>query len=161
MLSHCATSGSRIVESTTARSPSRNSRRTTTPSVSVVGGFTPPTVLLGASLLPLAARAAATAAAVAPRALLARLARRGVLRPLDELLGRDEATVLVLLDELEADAAASLVHFLHEHVEDVAALDDVLDVVDAAGADVRHVQQPVGSLLQLDERAEVGSLDDA
>src|SRR6476469_6483993 len=121
--------------------------------------------LLRPALFALAARAAAaappaTAVAVAARALLAGLARRGVLRPLDELLRGDQRAVLVLLHQLQADAAAGLVDLLHEHVEDVAALDDVLDVVDAAGADVRHVQQPVRAFLQLDERAEVGRLDD-
>src|SRR5690242_17775923 len=101
MFSHLTMSGSAIVERTTARSPSRRSRRTTTPSVSVAGGFTPPT-LFRARLLALPPRAAATAAAAVPaRPLLAGLARRGVLRPLDELLRRHERAVLVLLDELE------------------------------------------------------------
>src|SRR5439155_16349971 len=128
---------------------------------------------LGAGLLALAAVAAASPASaaaasasaapavtIATRALLARLARRRVLRTLDELLRRDDPAVLVLLHDLEPDAPARLVDLLHEHVEDVAALDDVLDVVDATRADVRHVQQPVGALLQLHERAEVGRLDD-
>ena len=53
-----------------------------------------------------------------------------------------------------------LVDLLDDHVEHVAALDHVLDVADAARADVRDVQQAVGALLQLDERAEVGRLDD-
>jgi hypothetical protein len=45
----------------------------------------------------------------------------------------------VLLDELEADAAPRLVHFLHDHVEDVATGDHVLDVVDTRpGAHVRR-----------------------
>ena len=74
--------------------------------------------------------------------------------------GETTLAVLVLLDQLEADPAAGLVDLLDEHVEHVAALDHVLDVVDAARADVRDVQQPVGALLQLDERAEVGRLDD-
>ena len=47
----------------------------------------------------------------------ARLARRGVLRPLDQLLGRDEPAVLVLRDELEADPAALLVDLLDDDVE--------------------------------------------
>src|SRR5205814_558588 len=69
-----------------------------------------------------AATAAAATVAVAARALLARLARRGVLRPLDELLRRDDPAVLVLLHELQADAATRLVDLLHEHVQDVATL---------------------------------------
>src|SRR4051812_38913826 len=114
-------------------------------------------------LAPVAATAAAASAAVAvaaARPLLARLPRRGVLRPLDELLGRHDLAVLVLGDELEADPAARLVDLLHEHVEHVAAADHVLDVSDPARADVRDVEQAVGALLQLDERAEVGRLDD-
>src|SRR4051794_41671071 len=99
MFSHCATSGSRIVERTTARSSSRNSRRTTTPSVSVAGGFTPPT-LFRARLLALAARAAATpatAGALPARPGLARLARQGVPRPPDQLLRRGQPPALVRL----------------------------------------------------------------
>ena len=46
------------------------------------------------------------------------------------------------------------------HVDDVAAVDDVLDLVDPARADVRDVEQAVGALLQLDERAELGRLHD-
>src|SRR5581483_9134793 len=59
-----------------------------------------------------AASAAAAAVAVAARPILARLARRCVLRPLHELLGRDELPVFVLLHELEADPAARLVDLL-------------------------------------------------
>ena len=36
----------------------------------------------------------------------------------------------------------------------------VLDVVDTPGPDVRDVQEAVGALLELDERAEVGRLHD-
>ena len=45
----------------------------------------------------------------------------------------------------------------------VAALDDVLDVLHALalGAEARDVEQAVGALLELDEGAEVGGLDDA
>src|SRR4051812_28952815 len=166
MFSHRATSGSPIAESTTARTASRTERRTTEPSVTVFGRFTRRTyyALVGARPLALAAGAAATAAATtvtAGTAILARLARRGILRPLDELLRRDHGVAFVLLDEVEADAPPRLVHFLHDHVQDVAAGDHVLDVVDAAGPDVRDVEQTVGALLQLDERAEVGRLDDA
>src|SRR5262245_11948911 len=103
--------------------------------------------------------AAATLAVAARRALLA-LARRCVLGPLDQLLGLDEIAVLVLGDQLEPDAAALLVDLLHENIEHVAAPDHVLDVADAARADVRDVEQAVGSLLQLDEGAELRGLDD-
>src|ERR687888_2329144 len=99
-----------------------------------------------------AVAAASTAASLAARALFLALPGRGVLRPLDQLLWLDERTVLVLGDQLQADPAARLVDLLHEHVEHVAALDHVLDVADAARADVRHVEQAVGALLELDER---------
>ena len=83
---------------------------------------------------------------VAARPLLALLTRRGVLRPLDELLGHDEPAVLVLRDELEPDASAVLVDLLDDDVDDVAAVHDVLDVSDAARADVRDVEQAVRAL---------------
>src|SRR6185436_8953360 len=107
-----------------------------------------------------AAAATTTASAVARRAVLARLTRRSVLRTLDQLFGTDRVAVLVLLDQLEADPAASLVDLLHAHVEDVAAIDDVLDVTDTARPDVRDVEQAVRTLLELDERAELRRLDD-
>src|SRR5205823_2956106 len=49
---------------------------------------------------------------------------------------------------------------LHLDVDNVAAGHHVLDVPDAAGADVRDVQQPVRALRQLDEGAELSRLDD-
>src|SRR5207253_8653421 len=75
------------------------------------------------SLAPLAVTIAATAAAataapalaVAGRALFLAGARRGVLRSLDQLLGADRATVLVLLQQLETDTPARLVDLLHDH----------------------------------------------
>src|SRR5437870_4846577 len=84
------------------------------------------------------------AGAVAARAVLLGRARRGALRPLDQLLGADRGAVLVLLDQLQADPPAGLVDLLHEHVQDVAAVDHVLDVGDPARADVGDVQQAVG-----------------
>src|SRR5205807_10160303 len=103
-----------------------------------------------------AAASTASAVAIAPRAsVVALLARRRVLRPLDQLLGLDERPVLVLGHELEADPAALLVDLLHDDVEHVAAGDHVLDVADPARADVRDVEQPVGALLELDEGAEL------
>src|SRR4029079_14294441 len=109
-----------------------------------------------------AARAttATTAPAVTAGRVLLRRPRRRVLRPLDQLLRLDETAVLVLRDELQADPAALLVDLLDDDVHDVAAAHHVLDVPDAAGADVRHVQEAVGALLQLDERTELGRLDD-
>src|SRR5262249_37060723 len=79
-----------------------------------------------------AASAAASAPplAVAARTLLRPLARRRVLRPLDQLLRRHGVPVLVLLDQLEPDPAARLVDLLDDDVERVAALDHVLDVAD-------------------------------
>src|SRR5215210_4895226 len=113
-----------------------------------------------ASLAPVAPAAAAAAAAAVTAAwtLLALLARRRVLRPLDQLLGRDHCAVLVLGEELEADPAALLVDFLHDDVEHVTAGHHVLDVTDAARPDVRDVEQAVRPLLQLDERAELRRL---
>src|SRR3954454_25102303 len=81
----------------------------------------------------LAALAAATAAVAAtPPAvvaagpvLLRRPRRRGPC-PLDQLLWVGEAAVLVLGDELQADAAAGLVDLLHDHVHDVPARHHVL-----------------------------------
>src|SRR5690242_5356475 len=119
--------------------------------------------MLGWLVAVVAARAARTSAAATATAVTARLlrrTRRGVLRPLDQLLRLDEAAVLVRRDELEADPAAGLVDLLHDDVHDVAAAHHVLDVRDPARADVRDVQKPVGSLLQLDERAELGRLHD-
>ena len=115
---------------------------------------------LSASLAARAAAAAAASTVAAARAILLRRPRRGVLRPLDQLLRLDERPVLVLRDQLQADPPAGLVDLLDDHVEHVAALDHVLDVADPARADVRDVEQAVGALLQLDERAELGRLDD-
>src|SRR5689334_12722625 len=112
--------------------------------------------MLLAVAIPFATRAA-TAAAPAPaativaaRAVLLRRPRRSVLRPLDQLLRLNQTAVLVLRDELEADAAPRLVDLLDDDVDDVTALHDVLDVTDAARAHVRDVEQPIGALLQLD-----------
>src|SRR5262249_44386622 len=110
--------------------------------------------------LPPFAIAPAPTAAVATWPLLLALARRRVLRALDQLFGLDERPVLVLGDQLQADASALLVDLLHLDVDDVAAGHDVLDVADAARADVGDVQQPVGALRQLDEGAELRRLDD-
>ena len=90
-----------------------------------------------------------------------RLARRGVLRPLDQLLGPDRVAVLVLRDQLEADPAARLVDLLHDDVERCRrALMTSSMWPTRPGPDVRDVEQAVRALLQLDERAELGRLDD-
>src|SRR5579864_7861694 len=86
--------------------------------------------------VPAAAAAASAAPVIAARPLLLRRTGRRVLRPLDQLLRLDEAAVLVLRDQLQADPAARLVHLLDDHVDDVATLHDVLDVADATWADV-------------------------
>src|SRR3954469_8122777 len=108
MFNQRRTTGSAIVERTTARSLSRILRRATTPSVSGSGGLMPPTYY--SLRVPSRSRsrrgrraAGASAVAVAAGALLAGLARRGVLRPLDELLRGDHRLTLVLLHELEPD----------------------------------------------------------
>src|SRR5204862_4309639 len=107
-----------------------------------------PLLVVAARAATAATATATSAAAVAARAVLLRRPRRGVLRPLDQLLRLNEAAVLVLRDELEADPAAGLVHLLHDDVDDVAAAHHVLDVRDPSRADVRDVQEPVGSLLE-------------
>src|SRR5438477_6048070 len=131
------------------------SARTGAPGRSVTSAVAP-----AAAASTTAAATPAAAAAVTARWPLLALARRRVLRPLDQLLRLDEVAVLVLGDQLEADPAAVLVDLLDEYVEHVAAPDHVLDVADAARADVGDVQQAVGSLLQLDEGAELRGLDD-
>ena len=108
------------------------------------------------SLRPLARPPAVATAAISTRPLFPRLARRSVLGPLYELLGRDERAILVLRDQLEADSSAVLVDLLDEHVDDVAAIHDVLDVSDPSRPHVRHVEKPVRALLQLDEGTELG-----
>ena len=66
------------------------------------------------------------------------------------------------LSSVEADAVARLVDLDDLDGHRVAALDDVLDRLDALAllAEPRDVEQAVGALLELDEGAEVGGLDD-
>src|SRR4030088_2120274 len=124
-------------------------------------GLPLPHVAWSCVLSPPSTTAAATAAAiVTARALFLRRPRRSILRPLDELLRLDESAVLVLGDQLEADATTRLVDLLDDDVDDVTSRHHVLDVADAAGTHVRDVEQPVRALLQLDERAELRGLDD-
>ena len=74
---------------------------------------------------PLAAVAIATTAVVARRA---RLTGRGVLRPLDQHVRHDEAAVLVLGHELEADATPLLVDLLHDDIDDVTTRHHIFDM---------------------------------
>src|SRR5215468_1778999 len=67
-----------------------------------------------------AAPAAATSAAtITARPVLFRRTRRGILRPLDQLLRLDEIAVLVLRDQLETDPPAGLVDLLDDHVDHI------------------------------------------
>ena len=89
--------------------------------------------------------AAATAAAAADRGQL-----------LDGLAGD-----VGVLGEAQADAAALAVDLDHADGDLVALVEHVLDGVDPlAGRHVGDVQQAVGALGELDERAERGRLDD-
>ena len=68
---------------------------------------------------------------------------------------------LGVLGEAQADAAALAVDLDHADRDLVALVEDLLDRPDAlAGRDVGDVQQAVGALGELDERAERGGLDD-
>src|SRR6266511_5605015 len=96
---------------------------------------------------------APTSALAASRALFA-LAGGSRLRALDQRFGLNERAVFVLGDQLEPDAATSLVHLEDFDVEDVAAGDHVLDVGDAARPHVRNVEEAVGAFLSLADRAE-------
>src|SRR5919204_3458153 len=67
---------------------------------------------------------------------------------------------LRVVRETEADPAALLIDLDHPHAHLVAAVEHVLDGLGAlTGLDVRDVQQAVGALGELDERAERGGLD--
>src|SRR5215210_7312825 len=112
-----------------------------------------------------AARAAAVAAALAPVAI----APRAAVAPAAPAAARPDAGQL--LDRLagdlrvggqaQADAAALAVDLDDAHLDLVALVEDVLDRVDPlAGRHVGDVQQAVGALGQLDERAERRRLDD-
>ena len=68
---------------------------------------------------------------------------------------------LRVVGETQADPAALAVDLDHGHVDLVALGEDVLDGVDPlARLDRRDVQEAVGALDQLDERAEGRRLDD-
>ena len=70
------------------------------------------------------------------------------------------AVVVLHADDAQADPATHLVHLDDRHVDRVAPVDDVLDLVHPAAAEVGDVQQAVDALGELDERAEGGRLDD-
>ena len=73
----------------------------------------------------------------------------------------DLPAIVGVLGEAQADAAALAVDLDHADLDLVALVEDVLDGVDAlAGRDVGDVQQAVGALGELDERAEGRRLDD-
>src|SRR5687767_11448798 len=98
--------------------------------------------------------APAAAAALAAAAVTAAAADRGQL-----LLGL--AGDVRVLGQAQADAAALAVDLDHADGDLVALVEDLLDRPDAlAGRDVGDVQEPVGALGELDERAERGGLDD-
>src|SRR5215208_748173 len=103
--------------------------------------------------VPVAARPP-LAVAVAAAAPAAARADRGQL--LDGLAGD-----LRVLGEAQADPAALAVDLDHADADLVALVEDVLDRVHAlARRHVGDVQQTVGALRELDERAEGGRLDD-
>src|SRR5204863_245423 len=96
----------------------------------------------------------AASAAGATAAALVTGAHRGELR-------RGLAGDLRVVGQPQPDAAALAVDLDHADVELLAAVEHVLDGVDPlAGRHVRDVQQAVGALGELDERAERGRLHD-
>src|SRR5689334_3526618 len=98
---------------TSRREPERAARRPPCSPLAVA-------ILLATRAAAAASAASASAAAiVTPRAFLFRRPRRRVLRPLDQLLRLDEPAVLVLRDELQADASTRLVDLLDDDVDDV------------------------------------------
>ena len=122
---------------------------------------------------PRAALALATTAAVRALAPVARgpraLARPAIAAPAPagatganagELLDGLAGDVRVLA-QAQADAPALAVDLDHAHVDLIALVEHVLDAVHAlSGRDVGDVQQPIGALGELDERAEGRRLDD-
>ena len=73
----------------------------------------------------------------------------------------DLPAIVRVVGEAQADAAALAVDLDHADVDLVALVEHVLDRLDAlAGRDVGDVQQAVGALGELDERAERRRLDD-
>src|SRR5581483_9630517 len=76
-----------------------------------------------------------------------------------QFLGR-LALDLRVVAQPQADATALAVDLDHPHADLVALVQDLLDRVDAAaGRHIGDVEQAVGALGELDERAERGGLD--
>src|SRR5215213_9283108 len=109
--------------------------------------------------------------AVAPAAVAARapaVAARPAVAPVAAAAGADGGELLLglpgdlrVLGEAQADAAALLVDLDDADGDLVALVEHLLDRRDPlAGRDVGDVQQAVGALGELDERAERGGLDD-
>src|SRR5215212_3802007 len=111
----------------------------------------------GAARAALAVAVATAAVAVTARAAVAAAPAAADRRELLDGLAGD----LRVLGEAQADAAALAVDLDHAHLDLVALVEHVLDRLHAgAGRDVGDVQQAVGALGQLDERAEGRGLDD-
>src|SRR5581483_5115570 len=105
---------------------------------------------------PLAVEALARAPVAAPAAAAHGRIARAELAQLGGRLALDRRVVR----QPQADAPALRIHLDHGHLELVARLEHVLDRADPlAGLHVRDVEEPVGALGELDERAEGGGLD--
>src|SRR4051812_12833187 len=110
-----------------------------------------------AAVAPAASTAIAITAAASPAAAAAATVTRADRRQLLGGLPGD----LGVLGEPQPDPAALAVDLDHAHVDLVAAVEHGLDRLSAlTRLDVRDVQQAVGALRQLDERAERRGLDD-
>src|SRR3954451_24746218 len=114
------------------------------------------------------ATAVAAAAATTAAASVAPAAARTVSAVAALVAGADRSQLIGCLAsdvgvvrQAQADSAALLVDLDHAHVDLVAAVEHGLDRLGPlAGLDVRDVQQAVGALGELDERAERRRLDD-
>src|SRR5207248_3180796 len=139
--------------------PSAANRRLLPPVARVPGGARPAAALAAvtpaavASVTPAAISPAASARPVATPAAISRAHRR-------DLLGR-LALDLGIVRQAQPDPAALAIDLHDAHGHLVAAVEHALDGLRTlAGRDVRDVEQPVGALRELDERAERGGLHD-